>query len=92
MSTTMIEALQGVKPLRAMALEGRLIAVIDRSVNALRRASKRAAMATQALEAFKEPITAIFVGVGIAVGHGDARAIGDGDAVGRARDLGGKRE
>jgi ATP-binding cassette subfamily C protein len=63
--TYLSDALNNIKPLKAMARQGSFAHLIDRNIVGLRRAMRRQVIAKQALKNIDEILSAIFLGVGI---------------------------
>jgi ATP-binding cassette, subfamily C, bacterial len=59
------DMLQGIKPIKAMAREGHIQALLESETEDINRAQQRHVLATESLKAFQEPFLAIFIAVGI---------------------------
>jgi ATP-binding cassette subfamily C protein len=63
--TYLSDALNNIKPLKAMARQGSFAHLIDRNIVGLRRAMRRQVVAKQALKNIDEILSAIFLGIGL---------------------------
>jgi len=63
--TYLSDALNNIKPLKAMARQGSFAHLIDRNIVGLRRAMRRRVLAKQALKNFDEILSAVFMGIGL---------------------------
>jgi ATP-binding cassette subfamily C protein len=61
----LIEALQGLKPMKAMAREDALWPLLEKEAKGLNRADRRSVMAAESIKLFQEPIVAAVLGVGL---------------------------
>ena len=66
-SSRIIEFLRGMKPLKAMALEERVVPFLESETQDLMRTQQKLNFAATAMQQLLEPITAIFVAVGLVV-------------------------
>ena len=62
-----VDAIQGIKPIKAMALEGRFVPFLEREVSALRSALRRQVLASSAVRSFQEPVATIVMAAGLFV-------------------------
>lgn len=67
LAARLVDALQGIKSIKAMGQESRLIETLQGDTEALNAAQCRKVTATETLSAFQEPLTAIIVGAGLYV-------------------------
>jgi ATP-binding cassette subfamily C protein len=67
------DALQGIKPLKAMAREKHLLQLFESEANSLNKAQQRLVIAKETLTAFQEPIMVFLLAIGlyIAITFGD---------------------
>lgn len=68
------DALQGIKPIKAMAGEGRLVPLLEAETMDMNEAQRGLVFATETIRAVQEPVTAFFLAVGLflLVHFGDA--------------------
>lgn len=59
------DALQGVKPIKAMAGEAQFLTILEEEAEALERAEQRQVVAQESLMSFHEPIIALMLALGI---------------------------
>ncbi len=62
-----VDALQGIKPIKAMALENRFVPMLEREVTALRTALRGQVFASTAVRSFQEPVATIVLAIGLFV-------------------------
>ena len=62
-----VDAIQGIKPIKAMALESRFVPLLEREVTSLRSALQRQVLASTAVRSFQEPVTTIVMAIGLFV-------------------------
>lgn len=62
-----VDALQGIKPIKAMALESRFVPLLEREVTALQSALRRQVLANAAVRSFQEPVATIVMATGLFV-------------------------
>jgi ATP-binding cassette subfamily C protein len=62
-----VDAIQGIKPIKAMALESRLIPLLERETRGLLAALQRQVVATTAVRALQEPIATLVLAGGLFV-------------------------
>ncbi len=62
-----VDALHGIKPIKAMALERRFMPLLEGEVKDLRAALRRQAVATTAVRSFQEPVATIVMTAGLFV-------------------------
>ncbi len=60
----LVDALQGIKPIKAMAREEHVIALLGRHARDLEHAQRRQVMASETLRAFQEPLMIAFLSIG----------------------------
>lgn len=65
LATRLVDALQGLKPMKAMAREDLFLPLLEREANGLNEAHKRFVVASQSLKLFQEPIVTLVLGVGL---------------------------
>ena len=61
------DAIAGIKPIKAMGWESRLLPILEREASSLNKAARQSVMAAEALRAFQEPVTMVFLAVGLYV-------------------------
>lgn len=66
-SSRIIEFLRGMKPLKAMALEERVVPFLETETEDLMRTQQKLNFAATAMQQLLEPITAVFVAIGLVV-------------------------
>jgi len=67
LSGMLTDVLQGIKPLKAMAVEERIAPLLEGETILLNKALRRAALSKEAMSRLQEPILAIFLAVGLYV-------------------------
>jgi ATP-binding cassette, subfamily C, bacterial len=67
MVVRLTDALSGIKPLKAMGWEGRLLPLLERQANSLNLALRRQIISAEAMRNLQEPIIAIFLSLGLFV-------------------------
>ena len=70
--TRLTDALQGIKPIRAMGRENHLQPLLEQETEGLNQALRRQVSAAETLRLFQEPILALLLGVGLFVALGAA--------------------
>lgn len=65
--TRFVDAVQGIKPIKAMALENRFLPLLEHETQGLNQAMQRQVVATTAVRAFQEPLATIVMAVGLYV-------------------------
>jgi ATP-binding cassette, subfamily C, bacterial len=63
--TRLTDALQGIKPIKAMAGEAHLLPLLEAETRDLNMAQRRQVIAQETLKAVQEPITALFLAAGL---------------------------
>jgi ATP-binding cassette subfamily C protein len=67
MLSRFVDALQGIKPIKAMALERRFMPMLEREITSLRLALRRQALASTAVRSLQDPIATIVMAIGLFV-------------------------
>jgi ATP-binding cassette, subfamily C, bacterial len=67
LSRRIVDALQGMKPLKAMALEGHLVPLLESDTADLNRATRMGVTAKESLAALQEPLIVLFLSAGLFV-------------------------
>lgn len=67
LSGRIVDALQGIKALKAMALEDRVLPILERETHELNMAQRMRVMASETPRTIQEPVTAIVLGLGLYV-------------------------
>ena len=62
-----VDALQGIKPIKAMALENRFVPMLEHEVTALRTALRGQVFASTTVRSFQEPVATIVLAIGLFV-------------------------
>ncbi|MBC7905490.1 MAG: ABC transporter ATP-binding protein [Rhodospirillaceae bacterium] len=62
-----VDAVQGIKPIKAMALESRFLPLLEHETQGLNRAMERHVVATTAVRAFQEPLATVVMAAGLYV-------------------------
>ena len=65
LSGLLTDVLQGIKPLKAMAVEDRIAPLLETETISLNKALRRAALSKEAMSRLQEPILAVFLAVGL---------------------------
>jgi ATP-binding cassette subfamily C protein len=65
LSTRLVDALQGIKPLKAMGREGLVWPLLEHEAESLNRAKRKEVVAHQTLKAFQEPILTLMLAIGL---------------------------
>ena len=61
------DAVAGIKPVKAMGWEGRLVPILEREAEGLNSTARRAVMAAESMRAAQEPFAMIFLSIGLYV-------------------------
>lgn len=60
-----VDAIQGIKPIKAMALEKRFLPLLEREVTSLRSSLRQQVLASAAVRSFQEPVATVVMAVGL---------------------------